>query len=294
MTETATVAMHHRPNGLVESHLDLVGQLVNQLASRYPRHIDRAELWSAGAAGLVDASRRYDAATGVPFARYASIRIRGAIIDSTRTRDWATRSLRREMRAMSGVKASFEQRHGRQPTVDELAAALGTTTAEVSACQSAATTATVLHLDQPISTTPEETTFGERIPERSPQHLPEEALEHQELVGTVRTAIRHLPETQRAVLEAYFFEGRLLREIAETLGVTEARVSQIRGEALIAVRAYFSEAFADVPAVPENAPGARRRTAYLADMAERSTWRSRLQAGIDAARPASVSSGSAA
>ncbi len=90
-------------NALVEEHLYLVQHIVNQLAVRYPRHVDRQELWAAGAAGLVDASRRYDPGAEVPFARYASIRIRGAIIDSTRSRDWATRSLRRRAREMSEV-----------------------------------------------------------------------------------------------------------------------------------------------------------------------------------------------
>lgn len=269
------------PNELVESHLYLVQHIVNHLASRYPRHIDRSELWSAGASGLVDASRRYDPETGVPFARYASIRIRGAIIDSTRSRDWATRSLRRDMRELDSAASEFEQGHGRAASSVELAEQLGLSTEEVAARQSAAQSAMLLHLDQPVSAVPEEGTYGDRIPERHERHLPEEALEQRELVGTMRTAVKHLPDTQRKVVEAYFFEGRLLRDIAEDLGVTEARVSQIRSEALTAIQAYFSDSYPEVPQVSQNAPGLRRRAAYISQVAERSTWLSRLEAGTE-------------
>ena len=76
---------------LVVDHLGLVQHIVSSLSSRYPRHVDRNDLWNAGALGLVEASKRYDETVGIPFARYAAIRVRGAIIDSTRSRDWATR-----------------------------------------------------------------------------------------------------------------------------------------------------------------------------------------------------------
>ena len=79
-------------DALIQEHIDLVGRVVSRVTSMYPRHVDRQELWNAGALGLVEAARRFDPDAGIPFERYASIRIRGAIIDSTRTRDWASRS----------------------------------------------------------------------------------------------------------------------------------------------------------------------------------------------------------
>lgn len=289
---TQTIAGAETPTGAgdaaeanrrVEDHLYLVQHVVNQLASRYPRHTDRSELWSAGAAGLVDASRRYDPATGVPFARYATIRIRGAIIDSTRTRDWATRSLRRDMRAMDQQAAAFEQAHGHAPSTQELAGALGMRAEEVAERQSAAAAANLLQLDQPVAHGDgDEPTFGERIPERDEGRIPDAALEHQELLGTVRTAIRFLPDTQREVIERYFFGGELLRDIADSLGVTEARVSQIRSEALHAVRAYFAEHFEAVPGVPGGAPGLRRRAIFVEQVTRGSTWRDRLDEGREA------------
>lgn len=280
MTSPPTPEAATDPNALVESHLYLVQHVVNQLASRYPRHVDRQELWSAGAAGLVDASRRYDEATGIPFARYASIRIRGAIVDSTRTRDWATRRLRRDLRSMATRTQEFEDAHGRLPSDSELAGALGIDEAEVAERKAAALTATLLHLDQPLPFPGAgEGTLGESIADQHDDRLPEEALERQELHGTLRTAVELLPPVQRQVLQRYFFGGELLRDIAEGLGVTEARVSQIRSEALNAVRSYFATTFDGVQAVPSDAPGVRQRAAYLATMASSSTWRTRLEAG---------------
>nr|NIR42216.1 FliA/WhiG family RNA polymerase sigma factor [Actinomycetota bacterium]NIS37397.1 FliA/WhiG family RNA polymerase sigma factor [Actinomycetota bacterium]NIT99261.1 FliA/WhiG family RNA polymerase sigma factor [Actinomycetota bacterium]NIU22859.1 FliA/WhiG family RNA polymerase sigma factor [Actinomycetota bacterium]NIU71827.1 FliA/WhiG family RNA polymerase sigma factor [Actinomycetota bacterium] len=79
-------------DALVLESLDLVGAIVRELSARFPAHVDRGELWGAGALGLVEAARRFDPGTGVPFRRYAAIRIRGAVLDQTRRADWATRS----------------------------------------------------------------------------------------------------------------------------------------------------------------------------------------------------------
>lgn len=278
-------------NDLATEHLYLVQHVVNSLASRFPRHVDRGELWSAGAHGLVDASRRYDPSTGIPFARYATIRIRGAIIDFTRTRDWATRSLRREMRTVRDASESFKETNGRSPESSELAASLGISMVKLASHQAAAATANLLHLDHVIPGSDGGSTLAERVEERDTAILPEESLERQELVGTARTAVANLPEIQREVVERYYFNGELLRDIADSLGVTEARISQIRSEALTAMRAYFGTAFEGVPAVAPDAPGLRSRAAYVASVSAQSTWRARLDAGhatVAGHRPSTV------
>ena len=266
-------------NDLVTEHLYLVQQVVNQLASRYPRHVDRSELWSAGAYGLVDASRRFDPDAGIPFPRYAAIRIRGAIIDSTRTRDWATRRLRRDIRTVREARDGFEVREGRAPSEDELAELLKITVDELRTHRAAAANATLLHLDHPLpGSDATDTGLATRLEERDRERLPEDAIEHNELVGTVRSAVSFLPDPQREVVERYYFRGELLRDIADSLGVTEARASQIRSEALDAMRAYFGSAFDGVMPVAPKAPGIRRRAAYVEEFTTSSDWRSRLDA----------------
>lgn len=270
---------HATGNALVEEHLHLVQHVVNQVAMRYPRHVDRQELWNAGALGLVDASRRYDPSVGIPFSRYCMIRIRGAVIDSTRSRDWATRAVRRGLREVRTATEQFEQEHGRAPSVDELAGALGIDVEQVEAYRQAAVTSSLLHLDQRVgSGEAEDATLGELIEEQDPERLPQEELERRELAGTLRTAVARLPEVQRDVVRRYYFDGEYLRDIADGLGVTEARVSQIRSEALNAIRAYFHGEFDGVEAVDAGAPGRRARAAFVAAMAARTTWRSRLEA----------------
>lgn len=268
------------PNTLAETHLHLVDHVVHQLAARFPRHVDRDELRGAGAAGLVDAAHRYDATTGVPFARYASIRIRGAILDATRTRDWATRRLRRDLRAIESATSVLEDRLQRRPEDEEIAAELGVDVVAVRERRAAAVTSTLLTLDRPVGDiSGDASPLADRIEEQDEAWLPEHSLERTELVGTLRTAIDHLPELPRRVLLEHHFAGRLLRDIADDLGVTEARASQLRHEALHALQAYFGTAFDGVPAVPDSAPGKRRRASYVAQVAAASTWRTR--AGFD-------------
>jgi RNA polymerase sigma factor for flagellar operon FliA len=266
------------PNALAEAHLHLVDHVVHQLAARFPRHVDRDELRGAGAAGLVDAAHRYDPATGVPFARYASIRIRGAVLDATRTRDWATRRLRRDLRTIDTVTAQLEDRLQRTPDDLEVAAAMGVDVTTVRERRAAAVTSTLLTLDRPIGDDGEAGSLADRIEEEDGAWLPDVSLERSELVSTLRTALEHLPELPKRVLIEHHFEGRLLRDIADDLGVTEARASQLRHEALHALQAYFGTVFDGVPSVPEDAPGKRRRATFVSQVASASSWRSRLEA----------------
>lgn len=263
------------PNSLAAQHIDLIHPIVTQVASRFPRHVDRSELWSAGAIGLVEASRSYNPETGVPFNRYASIRIRGAMIDSTRKRDWAVRSLRRQMRELHEAEHHIETTKGRHATDEEIADALKITVDDVEQRRAASAVSSLLHLDQED---PDRVSLGERIVEEESERLPEEHLASREMVGTLRTAIEGLPELQRDVVLRYYLEGEMLQTIAESLGVTEARVSQIRAEAVNAMRSYFTTLYQGVADVPEDAPGRRGRASYLATMATRSTWLTRLEA----------------
>lgn len=260
-------------------HLPLVHQIVHQLARRFPAHVDRDELFNAGVYGLVDASRRYDPDTGVPFGRFAAIRIRGAILDSTRSRDWSSRGVRRRLRRIQQTQDVMTAKLGRAPTEDELAAQLDLDVEDIRQARHRAHVASLLHLDHPIQNEDGETSsLGDLVEETADDLLPEAALEERELVGTLHAAVSHLPDRQRDVLERYYFRQELLRDIADELGVSEARISQIRGEAITAIRAYFELAFDGVPSVETASPGARKRDAFVADIERQTTWRSRLEA----------------
>ncbi|HEV7721810.1 MAG TPA: sigma-70 family RNA polymerase sigma factor, partial [Iamia sp.] len=110
---------------LIEEHLPLVRHVVFQVAVHFPRHVDREELATAGALGLVEAARRYDESRGVPFDRFAAQRIRGAILDAVRAADWAPRSVRTLARKLEQVEQQLATKLGRVPNAHEKAEALG-------------------------------------------------------------------------------------------------------------------------------------------------------------------------
>lgn len=270
-------------NALVIDAMELVGHIVAELSARYPRHVDRSELWNAGALGLVEASRRFDPASGVPFTRYAAIRIRGAIIDSTRSRDWASRSVRRSMREIRQAATGLEDDAGRTPTSAEIATFLEIDPSEFDRRRSQAVASTLLHLDQPIDG--EDATLAEQIAEPAVATVPEMALELRELRGTLAEAILNLPPVQAVVVSRYYIDGNLLQDIAGDMNLTEARVSQIRSEGMSALRAYFSTQYEGVEGSSEDGPGKRARVAYLERMASSADWRRRIDSAslLDAA-----------
>ncbi len=276
MEEQHSTAPAADADGLVRGHLDLVGQVVSKVAYRFPRHVDREELWNAGALGLVEAASRYDPSMGIPFGRYAAVRIRGAIIDATRTRDWVSRSVRRGLREMDEAASAFAKATGRRPAAAELAAALGIREDEVRTRQAQAASSLLLYLDH--STDGDEPGLCDQIREERAEVHPEDALDRLEMLGTLREAVRELPGVHGDVVRRYYLDGELLQTIADDLGVTEARVSQIRSEALSALRSHFATLYDGVPEVPEASPGKRVRAAYVAALSAQSTWRTRMEA----------------
>ena len=259
-------------DALVTDHLELVGHIVRSVSARYPRHVDRNDLWNAGALGLVEAANRYDASSQIPFERYAAIRIRGAIIDSTRTRDWATRTVRRELREVRQTERDLEKANG---SVDDalVASAMGISTEELARRRSHENLSTLLHLDQ---TTGDEGSLGDMVHDDSRMASPDASLEHKELLGTLREAVTGLDDRAKEIIERYYLRGDLMRDIAADLGITEARVSQIRSESLVSMRAYFSTLYEEVTPVDESVPGKRARAAYLDAVAATTDWRERV------------------
>ena len=262
---------------LITKNLHLVGHAVAHVSSRFPRHVDREELWNAGALGLVEAAQRFDVETGIPFPRYAKIRIRGAIIDSTRTRDWASRSVRRKAREVEEVTKDLRGDNGRDPSQEQVAAALGVSTDEVDAIRARSATSMLLYLDHENGEH-RGPSLRDSIVDPGLMANPDVALEHREMLGTLVESVDRLPGIHCDVIRRYYLEGEPLQDIANDLGVTQARVSQIRSEALNSLRAHFSSLYEGTPEVDDEAPGKRARAAYLAQLANQSTWRSRMDA----------------
>jgi RNA polymerase sigma factor for flagellar operon FliA len=268
---------NHELSKMIETNLPLVKHIVFQVAVHFPRHVDRDELARAGALGLVEAARRYDASRGVPFDRFAAQRIRGAILDAVRAADWAPRSVRTLARKLENVEQRLATELGRVPSPQEMAEALGMTNAELNRLQDRLFRSVVLALEHEVNEDSEEDlTLVDVLSDRSTKE-PLEELESRELHAYLRDAVSLLPERQRLVIVGYFLEGRTSQELARFLGVTESRVSQLRSEALMMLREGIEAQYSG-GGVEDTRAGrvARRKATYAAAIADASGWKTRL------------------
>jgi RNA polymerase sigma factor for flagellar operon FliA len=265
----------------VERFLPLVEQIVTRIAMSLPRHVDRGELVRAGQLGLVEAGGHFDESRGVPFDRFASRRIEGAILDALRSSDWAPRSLRARARAAEATSAVLAQELRRTPTSAEVAAALGVPEADMMRLPGEVHRSVVLTLDQRVTGVDgDDATLGDLVPDRTAVE-PDEELENREMHSYLHDAVDLLPARHRFVIESYFLKSVSSEEIAASLGVTESRVSQMRTEALAMLREGLEAQYITTPETPAPIPAgraARRSAAFAAAIAARSTVRSRLEA----------------
>jgi RNA polymerase sigma factor for flagellar operon FliA len=214
---------------LVVENLPLVGHLVRDVASKVPGHVSRDELASAAMMALVVCAQNYDESRGVPFPRFAAIRVRGAITDELRGMDWAVRAVRTRAREVDNVRTQLYAVLSRTPRPEEIATALGLTVADLDALEVNLTRAGVvsLHALGPAGD-------GEQLVDGTDG--PEMQLLRREQLDQLYAAINDLPHRLRVVVTSYFFEERKMAEIAAELGVTESRISQMRAEAVRALR----------------------------------------------------------
>ena len=266
---------------LIEQHLPLVKHVVYQVAVHFPRHVDRDDLARAGALGLVEAARRYDEARGVPFERFAAQRIRGAILDAARAADWAPRSVRTLARRLEGVEQRLATELGRLPNAEEKAEALGMTPEELNRLQDRMFRSVVLALEHEVyEGADEDLTLVDVLPDSSTRE-PCEEMEHRELHSYLTDAVDLLPERHRLVVVGYFLEGRTSQELADFLGVTESRISQLRSEALGMLKEGIQAQYQQqAPQENVGARVARRKERYAESIGEASSWKSRLKPAV--------------
>ena len=226
---------------LIRSFLPLVKRVVHRLAGRLPAEVDIKEMLNSGIIGLVDALEKYDPRHETNFSTYAQFRIRGAILDSFRSQDWAPRSLRHKAHKLENAYMRLEQELGRPAEDAEVAAELGV---DIDTLQKMLT-----EVSGVVMLSFEELGFGhgeerfqaeEFLPSARPDPLGN--LLESERVEIIARALDRLPEKERLVITLYFYEELNLKEIGEIIGVTESRASQIRSRALLRLRSYLKRA----------------------------------------------------
>ncbi len=268
-------ATNRTPDELIREHLPLVHHMVADLLARVPRHVPRDELTSAALFGLVQAAGAYDPSRGVSFDRYARRRMQGALLDDLRSRDWASRGVRAQARKVRSATDELTVAVGRAPTIEETAAAAGLTPTDVQRMAEDVHRATVLNYESVFRQCEDSDAFTAHEAD------PSDVILRRERQAYLRDAVAALPERLRTVVVNYFFEERPMLALAEELGVTESRISQMKAEALALLREGMDSQLDPEPlhSRPDvKGRTARRKAAYFAAVAAGSTYQDRLAA----------------
>ncbi len=221
---------------LVTRHAPLVKRIAYHLLARLPASVEVDDLIQDGMIGLLEAARQYSPDKGASFETYASTRIRGAMIDQMRRAGWAPRSVSKQLREITDAMRVIENREGRAATAQEVANELNIS---LDAYHEQLRDTSGIHLFSLEQVSEEEhESYAEPGDEMS---APLDALLESDFKTELATQIANLPEREQLVMALYYDNGLNLKEIGEVLGVSESRVSQIHGQAMVRLRSRMGE-----------------------------------------------------
>jgi len=236
--KTAVAAGLPPVDELVIRHGELVKRIAYHVVSRLPAHIEVDDLIQAGMIGLLNAAQNFTPTKGANFETYAGIRIRGAMLDEARRSNWTPRSTFRNAKQVSLAIRSIENRTGRDAKGQEIAETLGVSIEEYHRMVESAASSRILSYEQ-LAGDPERASM---LPD-APEDGPETMLEEDQFREALAEAISSLPERERLVLSLYYDRELNLREIGAILEVSESRVCQIHGQAVLRVRSRLDNWF---------------------------------------------------
>jgi RNA polymerase sigma factor for flagellar operon FliA len=220
------------PEALVERYAPLVKRIANYLVGRLPEGVELEDLIQTGLIALLDAARQFSPLKGASFETYANIRVRGAMLDEYRNTDWAPRSVYRKQRQLTAAVRAVENRTGKHASPREITEELGVSLDEYFSMVTATTSQRMFSLDDADGNE-----AGIDIESGDMSAEPCAEIESEEFRQAMIEAIGLLPEREALVISLYYDEELNLKEIGEVLGVSESRICQIHGQALVRLRA---------------------------------------------------------
>jgi len=223
---------------LIVDHLPLVKAIAARIKETLPVHVDMDDLIHNGILGLFDAAKKFDPKNNVKFASYAKYRVKGAILDSLRGLDWASRDMRKRHKQVEAARRELTALLQRHPTESEVAEKLGLSeerwrrlsmdlriVGEVS-CSSR---------NDPDSDLPAPDSAA------SPKTHPDAICINDQLASVLKEALKILPPRDRQVITLYYNAEMTMKEVGDIMGINESRVSQIHGRAVRRLYEYFAE-----------------------------------------------------
>ena len=207
---------------LILEHYGLVQRISMKMVGRYPSNVDVGDLISLGTLGLIDASERYDPSLNTSFGAYATIRIKGAIVDGLRKQDWVPRGIRSISKNIDAATQKVASTKG-EVSAEAVANAMGVDTETLKQMKNQTEIITQVSMWENKGAS--EQTIADTLADAN--LTPEEKLEKDHEAARIRRAIARLPDREETIARMRYFENLQFKEIGEILGVTEARISQL-------------------------------------------------------------------
>lgn len=214
---------------IILEYAPLVKLVAGRLSMYLGYNVEYDDLVGYGIFGLIDAIDKFDANKDVKFETYASLRIRGSILDQIRKMDWIPRTVRQRQKQISAAISEIESQTGRNATDEEIAVALGISDEEYGNWQSQMKVTNVVSLEDFVE---QGSDVADNRGLSSQMERPEEHIEQEELKKMLAEALGLLTEKERTVIVLYYYEELTLKEISNVLEVSESRVSQLHTKGL--------------------------------------------------------------
>ena len=214
---------------LIIEYAPLVKIVAGRLSMYLGYNVEYDDLVGYGVFGLIDAIDKFDYGKGIKFETYASLRIRGAVLDQIRKMDWIPRSLRQKQKKIDAAMNKLELELGRPATDEELAKEIGISEDELLNWQGQANVTNVISLDEFVDTSGEKNVESVGV---NTFETPEEVIEKDELKKLLAESLETLTDREKKVILLYYYEELTLKEISLVLEVSESRISQLHTRAL--------------------------------------------------------------
>ena len=221
---------------LIIQYISLVKYVVGRIRVNLPSSIATDDLAGYGVEGLIDAINKYRLDKGAKFETYALTRIRGAIIDRVRSQDWVPRAVKQRLKEVQKATQELSAKLDRTPTTEEIAAHLEITTDKVREIVADAHKTSLMSLQEKKDLSNSDSTeLIDTIQDKNAT-TPLDQLEEKDSKKELERALSRLPERERVILALYYHENMTMKEIGESIEVSESRVCQIHAQAIMKLR----------------------------------------------------------